>query len=141
LDLYEDPSDEPQGQPIWTQIWTTRFCPIIFHTAHEPPEDPPIPEDHPFVRFIRKGSGSDAQVAQDLESFLPHITAVRNLVDELRSVVQSVLKFLSPQVWQSVRPEVYDETLMRSARRRVAAMMDFNTLIADQQMQNWEQYL
>lgn len=142
LDLFEDPSDEPQGQPIWTQIWTTRFCPIIIHTAHEPPEDPPLPVDHPFVRFVKKGPGSDEQVANELASFLPHMAAVRIVVDEIRAVVQTVLQFAAPQISKSpIKPEAYDETLMRSVRRRVAAMMDLRTLRTAQQMQNWEQYI
>lgn len=141
LDLYEDPVNQPEGQPIWKQIWTTNFCPIIFHTAHERPEDPALPEDHPFVRFIQKGPGSDDQVARDVEHFLPHVSAIRSVIEEIGTVVQNVLKDVSPQIWKSQSTPQYDETLMRSARRRVAAMMDLKTLLTDKQMQNWEQYI
>ena len=129
LDLYEQPEDEPPGQPIWGQVWMNKFCPIIFHTGHELPEDPQVPNDHPLLKSVTKGAGSDNKVAELIKSYLPHVTAIQNVHDEIDVALQSVLKDVSRHIWDAEAvPENNNEILTRTARRRVAAMMDLKKL-------------
>lgn len=142
LDLYEHPEDDPPGQPIWGQVWVNKFCPIIFHTGHELPDDPQVPNDHPFIRSVTKGAGSDDTVAEFVKSYLPHVTALQHVHDEIDVALQSVLKDVSRHIWDAEAvPEKNSEILTRTARRRVAAMMDLKTLMTGRLMENWEQYL
>ena len=79
LDWYEGEfvPENAKGQPLWKEIWESRFCPVIVYTGGEPDSDPAFPDNHPFIRVIKKGSGSDAEVAELLKSFLPHIQAMQ----------------------------------------------------------------
>ncbi len=145
LDLYEgDPVAEgsAKGLPIWTQIWQGKFCPLIFHTAREFPDDPPPPKDHPFVQYVRKRAKSDLVVANHLKSFLPHVNALRSVQQEIAGVLQPVLRDVAAIIWRAQSDEKErDRTLVRAARRRAAAMMDEATLLDGKPMTNWEQYL
>jgi len=140
LDLYEDALGLADGYQTWSAIWQTRFCPIIFHTAHDKPSDPPLPENHPFVEFVKKGPGSDLAVAKLLESFVPHADALRAIAKQVDALIQHVLKDVAGFIWQAVAND-RGPILARAVRRRIAAMMDEKEISDQSHPLAWEQYI
>ncbi|MDP2916226.1 MAG: hypothetical protein Q8O91_12350 [Candidatus Aminicenantes bacterium] len=142
LDLFEDPSEPRAGYPVWEKIWRVRFCPLVFHTAHEKPEEPAVPSDHPFVKFVQKRRGSYDEVADHLLTFMPHIKAIQNVNREIAIITQNVLRDVTTPIWaaQPKSPE-REDILIRAAKRRVAAMMDLGTIGGEKPMQAWERYV
>lgn len=146
LDLFvgeASQSDDKKGQQVWEKIWEKKLMPVIIHTGGECDLDPPIPEDNPFVTCITKGSSSDEQVADYIASLRPQILALREVTEEFNRAIHTVLKHTSPLVWQATGDDekLRSEMLVRSARRRLAATMDMNTISDDQQLMSWEQYV
>ena len=67
LDLMEGfRSANLPGQPTWKFVWEHTFCPIVIYTGSEADLQPPIPANHPFIKRIPKGSGSQAKVVDAL---------------------------------------------------------------------------
>ena len=146
LDLFvgeASQSDDKKGQQVWEMIWDKKLMPVIIHTGGECDLDPPIPEDNPFVTCITKGSNSDQQVANYIASLRPQILALREVTEEFNKAIHNVLKHTSPLVWQVTEndEQLRSQMLVRSARRRLAAMMDLNTMSGDQRLMSWEQYV
>jgi CTP synthase len=142
LDLYDDPHQAPAGNPVWEKLWKAKFCPLVFHSAHDEPGEPAVPPKHPFVKFVKKRRGSDDEVAGYLQAFLPHVRAIRGVNKEIVAVAQGVLRDVSTPIWdaQPEGPE-REEILKRAARRRVAATMDLTTISGGKPMRAWEQYV
>jgi len=136
-------SDDKKGQQVWETIWDKKLMPVIIHTGGECDLDPPIPEDNPFVTCITKGNNSDVQVADYLAALRPQILALREVAEEFNKAIHSVLKHTSSLVWHATEndEQLRSQMLVRSARRRLAAVMDMNTMIGDQKLLSWEQYV
>jgi CheY-like chemotaxis protein len=136
-------SDDKRGQQVWERIWEKKLMPVVIHTGGACDLDPPIPEDNPFVTCIQKGDTSDEQVADYIASLRPQILALREVAEEFDKAIHSVLKHTSPLVWQATKNDerLRAQMLVRSARRRLAAIMDLNTMSGDQQLMSWEQYV
>jgi CheY-like chemotaxis protein len=146
LDLYvgeASQSDDKKGQQVWEKIWDKKLMPVIIHTGGECDLDPPIPKNNPFVTCISKGNTSDEQVADYIASLRPQILALREVAEEFNKAIHSVLKHTSPLVWQVTEndEQLRSQVLVRSARRRLAATMDLNTMSGDQKLMSWEQYV
>ncbi len=145
LDLYEGVRERENltGQGIWELIWRNRFIPIVIFTAGEVELEPEPPEDNPFIKVIQKGVGGAVAVAEYIESIEPYVYALRDVQDEVNFAVQTVLKKSSPQIWNLVGEDIEKRStiLVRSTRRRLAALMDMNTLLGEDTLKVWEQYV
>ncbi|MGH7595538.1 MAG: hypothetical protein ACREOI_04260 [bacterium] len=144
LDLFlgNPTENNTQGQKRWEQIWERKLVPVIVHTAGECELDPAIPNDNPFLKCVKKQAGSDERVVEYLRSVMPHIKALRQVELEFNKAIHSVLEHVSPLIWQAeANDRLCPELLVRSARRRLAAMMDMKTLSTDEPMLSWEQYI
>jgi CheY-like chemotaxis protein len=145
LDLFlGDPADnDKQGQKVWEQIWERKLVPIIIHTAGECDLTPDVPNNNPLLKCIKKGSGSDKKVADLLSLARPHILGLRQVEQEFNKAIHSVIEKVCPLIWQATEADeqLRSALLVRSARRRLAAMMDLNTISTDEQMLSWEQYI
>lgn len=145
LDLYEgDPqTTNLAGQPIWEHIWGEMFIPIVIYTAGDINLEPEPPDDHPFIILLQKGAGSDVAVVNSIQTFKPYILAMRNVMEEFQVAIHTVLKGNSPKIWELAAEEVdqRSEILVRSTRRRLAAMMDMKTLLGEEEMKGWELYV
>jgi CheY-like chemotaxis protein len=146
LDLFvgeASQSDDKRGQQVWEKIWEKRLMPVIIHTGGDCDLDPPIPDDNPFVTCITKGSNSDEQVADYIAALRPQILALREVSEEFNKAIHSVLKHTSSLVWHATEndEQLRSQMLVRSARRRLAAVMDMNTMTDDQKLLSWEQYV
>ena len=139
LDLLEGGvSADPPGQRTWKSIWDGRFCPVIVYSAFGGPLAPPIPENHPFVKRVEKGAGTQSEVVRHLLELRPLVAAVESIHREVDMVLQRVLK---DTVGAAVIPGTDATHLVHAARRRVAALMDEKTATEGRQLFSWEQYL
>lgn len=146
LDLYlGDPTDENNkvGQRVWEEIWRHKLIPVIVYTGGVCDLEPEVPEDNPFLKCFSKGYGKDEEVALYLQSLKPHILALRQVEQEFNLAIRGVLQDVSPLIWHATEEdqELRSELLIRSARRRLAAMMDMKTASTDEALLSWEQYV
>ncbi|MFA7003492.1 MAG: hypothetical protein WC429_05590, partial [Verrucomicrobiia bacterium] len=90
----------------------------------------------------KKHSGSDGEVAGHLQTFLPHVQAIRGVNKEISSVTQGALRDVCVPIW-AAQPEGpgRDDILKRAVRRRVAAKIDLAMVSTGKPMHDWEQYI
>lgn len=144
LDVYRGTpaTEDVAAQPVWTELWKDWFCPLVFYSAGEIDVDPAPPDDHPFIRKIQKGRGSEALVLQEITGFKPHIDALRSFDDELEKVTHSVLRDVATHIFKVEGDEgKRKEMMIRLARRRVAAAMDGALSGSNDSLHPWEQYI
>ena len=144
LDLVDElRSDQNAGERIWNSIWERKLIPIIVYSAFDLELSPPFPEDNPFIKYIKKGSDSEKQVADILSAIIPYILDLRNVRKDVEKELDVVLRKIAPILWSAagtVAPEDLSRLLIRSARRRLAAMMDMKSATSGS-INSWEQYL
>jgi CTP synthase len=145
VDLYEDAyvADPIQGPKLCQQIWNKRFRPLIVHSAFDadPHIDAPLAL-HPFYKFISKAPVNCVeQVAAQVKEFLSYADAIRQVEDEVHAVLQTVIQDTAGTIWKIPGQKTPSQTLMRSARRRVGAMMDLKQLVSGESVLCWEQYI
>lgn len=144
LDLFAGAVAEgaKSGQQIWEDVWKTRLVPVIIHTAGDCELTPPIPEGHPLLKCLKKGAGSDEELARLLRTMWPYMSALHDVEDQFQAVCKNVLLDIAPIIWAAENDEARrQEFLLRTARRRVAALMDVSTLTVDGRLQSWEEYI
>ena len=131
---------EPEGLKTRKFIWDQCFCPIIVYSArpeiHDDEHDP-----HPFVKSIRKGTGSPQKVLDAVCEFLPHAAALKEAESDMRHFYFRAMQEVAPYAF-----EVFTDTdkrvgmIKRAGRRRLAALMDeFSS--DGSALASWEQYL
>lgn len=143
LDLLQSGSSgelDVVGIEVYERIWKYRFCPVVIYSAQP---DLLISEskNHPFVRTVQKGAGSDARLEEVLSEFRPQVSALRRAEQDIRRELALALRDVAPHAFENVSdPDERSETVLRSARRRVAALMD-DMARHDKKLLSWEQYL
>jgi hypothetical protein len=143
LDVYHgDPATgKAVGEPIWVQVWQQYFCPVIIYSAGEIDFEVPLPENHPFVRVVTKGVGSEEQVVSHVRDFADH-AAFGPVFDDIHRVLHFVLRDTAPVAFQAAADDpTRKDILLRATRRRLAAMMDETLLLTNQRLLGWEQYV
>ena len=148
LDLLNDGlSGEAQvaGHAIYEHIWQDHFCPVIIYSAQPDAEEEGRPP-HPFLATIQKGKGSPEQFSQAVNSFRPHVDAIRIAETQVRREFTVAMRDLAPIVFDQVEsPEERQRIVTRSGRRRLAAQMDdFTDYEGDDETHRlaaWEHYL
>jgi|GEM_PF-1187397 CTP synthase len=145
LDLYQgNPAQHSKkhGELIWKDVWEKHFSPVIIYTAGEAELGPRIPPNHPFVKVITKSKSSDQNVVAALEEFLPHIGALNNIRDEFAGVTQQILRTTCQNIWDAQSDEALrSKMLLRTARRRMGALMDMDTSRTSEKLISWEQFI
>lgn len=126
------------GQRTWKSIWEKTFCPIIIYTGSDADLQPPVPTNHPFVKRIQKGSGTDAHVVEGLRGFAPAVESVRLLRVEVEAVIHKVLRDTAGEGHMPMTDAAH---LLHAGRRRIAASMDDPTVTSQRALMSWEQYL
>lgn len=144
LDLlfFEGSSDlKAKGMNVREFIWNEHFCPIIVYSAQ-----PDIHEEehtsHPFVKCIQKGRGSPSKVMEALEELRPNVEALKEAKEIIQNAFSLAMRDVAPYAFKafSNNTQRIEETLKRSGRRRVAALMD-EPLPDGRVLAAWEQYL
>ena len=144
LDIFRgNPADQDAaGQHHWASVWSdeNRFCPIIVYTAGHEELAPRVPENHPFVKYLVKGTGTDRTLAGMVNDFRPHVEAIRSANNHVALIVNQVLRDVSQPIFE-LEAENREELLVRTARRRLAATIDELTLNGERGLKPWERYI
>lgn len=139
LDLMEGhQSSNLPGQRTWRSVWESTFCPIVIYTGSDADLQPPVPTNHPFVKRIPKGAGTQAQVVAALNAFAPAIDSVSKLRAEVDAVIHKVLRDTAGDGHLPMNDASH---LLHAGRRRIAATMDDETITGKRKMTSWEVYL
>lgn len=141
LDIFRGgatPDGDTAGLDPCKFIWGTCFCPLVVYSAQPDIVSDQIPE-HPFVRLVQKGSGSEAKVISYIKEFIPHVEALNKVQNDIRQHVNRELKNVAPLVFNKItNVDKRKAVFVRAARRRIAAMMDEPL---GEEIASWEQYL
>jgi hypothetical protein len=133
---------QPSGLDTSSYIWEKKFCPLVFYTAHAEYLQGEPHEGHPFWRVVKKGSDSEKEVLQRIQQFAPHISALEDAGREIRWTMNDALREIAPRIFEKILGEAeLADTLVRSARRRVAAKMDDALSSGGANLTPWEFYL
>jgi hypothetical protein len=114
----------------------------VIYTAYSVEFQERPPDDHPFVKVVSKGSGTEHTVLAHVQEFAPHASDVGEALAEVERVTTAVLRDMAVVVFKGTQDkETRREILLRSARRRVAAMMDDSLTQTSKPLMSWEQYI
>ena len=139
LDILRGASSEGDaaGQDVYALIWDNQFCPIVVYSA----EPERIDAEHPFVAKVKKGDGSEDRVLQAVKDFLPHVEALQRTEDQVRQRLSEAMREVAPIAFGSSEDAAKrEEIIVRSGRRRVAAMLD-EPQSGEAALASWECYL
>ena len=143
LDLQEESESGDQsfaGNNTCEWIWENRFCPIVVYSAF-PDEFPEAHKDHPFVEIVKKGMKGVEHLKESIDRLKPHIESIREAERSIRKEFSVAMREIAPYAFKAFSDsEQRKETIKRSGRRRLAALMD--GLSSDGiKLSSWEQYL
>lgn len=144
LDLYEGntASGKNAGAPLWKLIMSKHFIPVVIFTGGEATLDPPLPEKHPFVELVSKGSGKETAVMDVIARFLPRASDLKALYAELDAIIHTTLAESPEETWTAMSDDVARaRVLVRGVRRRIAARMDLSALADGETLCAWEQFV
>ena len=139
LDLIE--GDEEPGIDISKFVWKKHFCPIVIYSA-DPSRHVQVAHDKKFlVDKVKKGSGTDDEVADKIEEFRPYSEALRSGHDQTHKKFSRSIRDSATIVRDSkTDKKKLMDTIMRAARRRFAASLD-ETRNTKEKMGAWEMYV
>lgn len=135
LDLFVGrPQDrEAAGVDTLSIVWRDHFCPVVVYSA-----DPSIIDDsHPFIKTIKKGSGSEQQAVEAIREFQPVADRLSYVQEEARKAFSIALREVSP--YAPTGDDTVD-VVHQAARRRLAASLD-HPVVMGRQLNAWEQYV
>ena len=146
LDLFQGaPHEEnPEGMKIKNFVWENCFCPVVVYSAA--PEilgDELLESEHPLTRVVKKGAGSPEKVLRAVDELKPIVDMLRqakqNAKGEVDKAFSLVIRDVAEQAFMAFTdPEKLSDFIIRSGRRRLAAMMDTPP---SGELAGWEQYL
>ena len=129
-----------EGFEVRDFIWGSRFCPIVVYSAFAKDYKAKY-EKHPLVKVVEKGSGSPKRVLSAVQELLPIVVALKEAQLQINQRFWESMKLIAPIAAETVpSPQDLADVIIRSGRRRVAAMMDISTQ-DEAPLASWEQYL
>ena len=134
-------TSEANGSHVLDIIWDQQFCPVIIYSA-----DPRIISqdqryNHPLIRIVTKGSGSDVVILDAVTALQPHVKALKEGAETIRKAFARAMRDVAPDVFANFEDEnKRADIIVRAGRRRVAALMD-EPLPQESSLASWEQYL
>ncbi len=138
-------SPEPEVEGLNTRnfIWNQHFCPIVVYSARPDIHDEKC-DPHPFVKSIQKGSDSPQKVMKVLNELYPQVQALREGENHIKHHFSCAMREVAPYAFDAFPDDKQCieriETIKRSGRRRLAALMD-EPLPDGKVLAGWEQYL
>ena len=136
-------SAEPEGLKTFDFIWNKHFCPIVVYSALPEKLDEQY-NQHPFVKGIQKGSNSPQEVMRVLKELYPQVQALREGENHIKHNFSCAMREVAPYAFDAFPDDKQRieriETIKRSGRRRLAALMD-EPLPDGTVLAGWEQYL
>lgn len=131
---------KPIGDKTFKFIWKKHFCPVIIYSARPEHIDSKYMK-HPFIKSIQKGEDSEEKVLKALLELRVHVAALQESEDYVRQQFSVAMKVVAPYAFKAFDDpkQIYD-TIKRSGRRRLAALMD-ESISEDTALASWEMYL
>ena len=133
---------EPESAGLGTRdfIWNQHFCPLVIYSARPDIHDEKY-EPHPFVKSVQKGKDSPRKIMDALGELRPQVEALTEAEEHVRQSFSCAMRDVAPYAFEAFTDAAQRaETIKRSGRRRLAALMD--GLSRDVTMlASWEQYL
>lgn len=130
------------GRPIWKHIHEDAFVPVIVYSATDLALEDEFPTDNPILVYIAKGQNSEEKLANHIVSQKHIYLGLKKLKADLSRVTRDVFLRVAPDLMsgQAEQLEAEAKHLVRTARRRIAAMMDLQTLTGEDPLAS-EQYV
>lgn len=133
---------DAEGRAIYHELWDRHFCPVIVYSALLEEMEEEQGTEHPFVRYVQKGSGSERAVIDHLRDYEPHVEALQAFRDEIAQRMASALKVVAPFAFQSSPDqEMRKQYLVRASKRYIAAYFDQPSADSGQGLAPWEHYI
>ena len=140
LDIFSgNPSDEnATGCDRLESIWNHAFRPVVIYSANPDIVSASQYREHPFVKLIRKGSGSELEVDKAIRGFAPLVELLCGARRRIEEEFSKALRDVAPLAASSGGDLAH--VVERAARRRVAALVD-EMGPAGEAIAAWEQYV
>ena len=119
-------------------IWKRCFRPVIIYSANPDIVSENEYREHPFVRFVKKGSSSELKVRDAILEFTPLVKLLRGARGRIEKEFSNALRDVAPLA-KSNGGDLAN-VVERAARRRVAALVD-EMDPAGNFIKAWEQYV
>lgn len=138
LDLIEGPGvgGSPSGNACFERIWATWFCPVVVYSAFSDKQN----FQHPLVRGVEKGSGSERSVVACLEELRPLAEMMASVHAEFDQRIRDALRDSVPLLAGQLEDTTDSHLLARSVRRVVAARVDLSAG-REEPLQAWERFV
>jgi hypothetical protein len=131
---------QPVGLTQYDIVWDKLFCPLVLYSA-QPEIVTDHHEPHPFVKSVRKGRDSIDALLNTIRDLKPHVEALRGAKLHVRHQFARALRDVAPYAFERLTSrEETDRAIVRSGRRRLAALMDSESE-PGQKLAPWEHYL
>ncbi len=135
LDLIGE-EEEPEGLGTQEYIWAYHFCPIVIYSA----KAEMARKEHPFIREVKKGTGSEEKVLAAVKGFKPHIDALEETRRRVNRELTESMKATAPWAFQNLEDEEEKKDyIARAGRRRLPEMAAEEE--DDKPQPGWEQYI
>lgn len=144
LDLLEETASGDRsftGTGTCEWIWKYRFCPIVVYSAF-PDQLSYTYSSHPFIKVVKKGKESVQTLKESVSGLRPQIESIREAERSIRGEFSLAMREVAPSAYDTFKddPAQRDDAILRSGRRRLAALMDDLSAHGDC-LACWEQYL
>ena len=93
--------NEPVGKQVLDFVWNKHFCPLILYSAVPEQLQDDVPKN-PFVKVVKKGSGSEELVLKHIQEFEPHISALDGVAREIGILMNRALRDVAPRVFAEI---------------------------------------
>jgi CTP synthase len=137
------PGSSTPGESMYDWLWASRFCPIIVYSA-QPEIISETHKGHPFVKFVKKGKKSVAEIMSVLAELQPQVEAVYESEKQIRQAFALALREVAPYAFEIYKKNSEsterNNLIIRAGRRRLAALMD-DLSRHGQVLASWEQYI
>jgi len=136
-----DPKGEG-GKISFKKIWGIRFRPIVIYSA-----DPDLIDDmesgnanHPLVKKVKKGSGSDEKLKEVINQFKPCVEGMNGITEDVNNVLNTTLRDVAQHIYAQEDISDKEIAIKHMGRRRLSALMDDATFLRFK-LSPWEQLI
>ena len=131
---------ETPGMGIREFIWKDHFCPYIVWSAEPSRHDDEYPL-HPFAKSVKKGSGAEQKLNQEIQGMMPYIETLKEIDDYNKRQFSLAMQEVSPKILTTITAEEKQvDIITRVGRRRIAARID-ELQSDDDALAPWEMYV
>jgi CTP synthase len=132
LDLMNGVDPEGTGGKIsFSEIWGIRFRPIVIYSSN-----PDLIDDmesgnanHPLVKRVKKGSGSDETLKDIINQFKPCVEGMNGITEDVNKVLNTTLRDVAQYIFAQEDISDKETAIKHMGRRRVSVLMDDSSML------------